>query len=293
MQRTESVTARKQVSGWAGVGLMALGFTGLYLLNYLVPLQNSSYTTRIWDWTELALAAGALGVIAFHWRAIRSTSVWTGAALGLVSGLSYFLNDPSLRGAITEGVAIWVTFVAGNILFQTLKERAVKAFQDPLPMVLRGIGFGILLGIPLAAVNNLFFYLQNGAPRFQNILTSAAQALRPGIYEEAVFRYFVLAACFTLLQGSAPPRSAGVNGTWTVPHPRLAFAASLAMAVVPHSLLHLPDLFLTNPVMAVVMLVGTSLLFGLPMALLQVKRSYESAVAFHWLIDFARFIFGY
>jgi hypothetical protein len=65
------------------------------------------------------------------------------------------------------------------------------------------------------------------------------------------------------------------------------------MAVVPHSLLHLPDLFLDNPLMAVAMLVATSLLFGLPMALLQVKRSFETAVAFHWFIDFIRFWFGY
>lgn len=149
----------------------------------------------------------------------------------------------------------------------------------PLPHILRGLGFGIILAIPLAVINNLFFYLQNGAPRLQNILVSGAEALSPGIHEEAVFRYFVLAAGFTLLQGSA--------------RPRLAWTAAIVMAVVPHSLLHLPDLFIVNPWMAVGKLAATSLLFGLPMALLQVKRSYETAVAFHWLIDFARFFFGY
>ncbi len=279
LQKTEALTLRKAVSGWVGVSLMALGFTALYLANFIVPLQNSNLTTRIWDWTELALAAGALVVLALRWHAIRPIPTLVGAGLGLVSGWSYLLDDPSLRGAITEGIAVLLTFVAGTILFQSLKEHIVYAFQMPFQKMLRGMGFGILIAIPLAVVNNLFFFLQNGAPHFQNILTSAAEALSPGIHEEAVFRYFILAACFTLLQGSA--------------HPRLALAAALTMAVVPHSLLHLPDLFLTNPVMAVVMLVGTSLLFGLPMALLQVKRSYESAVAFHWLIDFARFIFGY
>src|SRR5512138_845143 len=47
------------------------------------------------------------------------------------------------------------------------------------------LAIGILLGIPLAALNNLFFYLQNGAPRFHNIFVSAAEALSPGIHEEA------------------------------------------------------------------------------------------------------------
>jgi len=37
----------------------------------------------------------------------------------------------------------------------------------------------------------------------------------------------------------------------------------------------------------------TGLLFGLPMAVLQIKKNLESAIAFHWLIDFARFLFGF
>ena len=279
LQRTDSLSSIKIFSGWAAVGLMALIFAMLYLLNFLIPLEYSNYTSRIWDWTELALTAGALVVISVRWQSIRSVPILVGAALGFVSGISYFLNDHSLRGAVTEGVAVWLTFIAGTILFQTLKEHNVPAFQMPFQNIIRGLGLGIVLGIPLAGINNLFFFLQNGAPQYQNILFSMAEALSPGIHEEAVFRYFILAACFTLLQGCA--------------RPRLALVAAMIMAVVPHSLLHLPDLFLTNPLMAIGMLVATSLLFGLPMALLQVKRSFETAVAFHWFIDFARFYFGY
>jgi membrane protease YdiL (CAAX protease family) len=62
---------------------------------------------------------------------------------------------------------------------------------------------------------------------------------------------------------------------------------------VPHSLNHLPDLFLQNPWMGLFMLIATSLLFGLPMALLQLKRNLETAIAFHWFIDFMRFLFGF
>lgn len=279
MQRTERVTPIKVISGWASVGLMALGFVALYLVNYLVPLAKSNYTTRIWDWSELALTAVALVVLALQWRAIRARTIWLGGALGMLSGLSYLVDDSSLRGGATEGIAVWFTFMAGTVLFQNLKRHAIAAFRPPWTAMARSVGFGILLGIPLAALNNLFFYLQNGAPRFHNIFVSAAEALSPGIHEEAVFRYFILAICFSLLQES--------------PRPRLVMIAAIVLAVVPHSLLHLPDLFLENPVMAVVMLVATSLLFGLPMALLQIKRSFESAVAFHWFIDFVRFWFGY
>lgn len=278
-QRAEQVAPIKGISGWVGVGLMTLGFAGLYLVNYIIPLTNTNYTTRIWDWTELALAAMALIVIAFQWRTIPANTVWVGAALGLISGWSYLLDDSSLRGGVTEGMAVWFTFMAGTVLFQSVKDRTVTAFRQTWFVMATNLGFGLLLAMPLAALNNIFFYLQNGAPRFQNIFISAGEALSPGIHEEAVFRYFILAVCFTMLRGS--------------PHPRLAMVASIAMAVVPHSLLHLPDLFLDNPVMAVAMLIATSLLFGLPMALLQVKRSFETALAFHWFIDFIRFWFGY
>jgi hypothetical protein len=45
--------------------------------------------------------------------------------------------------------------------------------------------------------------------------------------------------------------------------------------------------------MAATLLVATSLLFGLPMAFLQLWRNLETAIAFHWFIDFARFFFGF
>ena len=279
IQRTEQVAPVKGVSGWVGVGLMAVCFVGLYLANYIVPLTNTNYTTRIWDWTELALTAMALIVIAFQGRAIRARTGWIGATLGIISGWSYLLDDSSLRGGVTEGIAVWLTFIAGTVLFQNGRDKAVTAFGQSWFVMARNLGFGLILAIPLAALNNLFFYLQNGAPRFHNIFVSAAEALSPGIHEEAVFRYFILAVCLTVLQGST--------------RPRLAMVAAVVMAVVPHSLLHLPDLFLDSPVMAVAMLVATSLLFGLPMALLQVKRSFETAVVFHWFIDFIRFWFGY
>ena len=43
----------------------------------------------------------------------------------------------------------------------------------------------------------------------------------------------------------------------------------------------------------IVMLVATCLLFGLPMAVLQVRRNLETAIAFHWWIDCVRFLFGF
>ncbi len=277
--RIDPLTLSKRVSGWAFVGLMALGFAALYLLNYLLPLSGGSYTTRAWDWAELSLAAGALVVLAYTWRSLDLRTALLGAALALVSGLSRAFGNTSPLDGATEGIAVWLTFCAGAALFRRLKARAVTAFQPPPASILRSLGIGVLFALPLAALNNLFFYFQNGAPHFQSLFSSAFEALSPGIYEEAVYRYFVLAVCFFILKDAASRR-------WVT-------VAAVTLAVVPHSLLHLPDLFLDNPAMGLGMLAATSLLFGLPMALLQVRRNYESAAAFHWFIDFMRFLFGY
>lgn len=63
----------------------------------------------------------------------------------------------------------------------------------------------------------------------------------------------------------------------------------MCLAVVPHCLNHLPDRFLDQPVSGLVLLTATSHLFGLPMALLQLRRNLATVIAFHWFIDSIRF----
>jgi membrane protease YdiL (CAAX protease family) len=118
-----------------------------------------------------------------------------------------------------------------------------------------------------------------GAIQPQNVFYSAFEALSPAIHEEIVYRFFVLALVLHLLKSSASPR--------------LAMIVAVFLAIVPHSLNHLPDLFLENPAMGLFMLTATSLLFGLPMAILQIRKNLETAIAFHWFIDFARFVLGF
>ncbi|HUU76187.1 MAG TPA: hypothetical protein VMW63_08870 [Methanoregulaceae archaeon] len=47
------------------------------------------------------------------------------------------------------------------------------------------------------------------------------------------------------------------------------------LAVVPHSLNNLPDLLPISPQPALFLLAATSLLFGLPMAILQIKQTWK------------------
>lgn len=279
MSTATTALPRRSGAGWFGVAAIALIYAALYATNLLLPLGHTNHMTRIWDWSQMALAATAAVVLILKRRDLTAGAALTGLALAVVSAVSHAQRDPSTLWSTLEGIAVWLCFLAGTALFRDLAAGGVAAFRPPLAAIGRSLAFGALVALPLAAVNNLYFYLNAGGVRFQNVFASAFEALSPAIHEEIVFRFFVLALCLYLLRDS--------------PSQRWATAAAVTLAVVPHSLNHLPALFLENPPMGVFMLVATSLLFGLPMALLQLRRNLETAIAFHWLIDFVRFLFGF
>jgi hypothetical protein len=268
-----------RITGWMGVAAIVFLYAVLYIGNYWLPIRNMDYTSRIWNWSQVALTLGACLTLIVHRRTLTTRAVLLGLAFAILSTLSHWLHDPSLSWGLQEGMGVWVCFLAGQILFQKQKAISVRAFQPPPANIGKSVLFGILVAIPLTVINNLYFYLNAGTIHWQNMFYSAFEALSPAIHEEIIFRFFVLAIVLHLLGGSASPR-------WTV-------MIAVFLAVVPHSLNHLPDLFLENPMMGWVMLTATSLLFGLPMAILQIKRNLETAIAFHWFIDFARFLFGF
>jgi hypothetical protein len=72
----------------------------------------------------------------------------------------------------------------------------------------------------------------------------------------------------------------------------IAIGSAVFMAIVFHSAAHVPDLLATDPVMALAAVAVTSLLFGLPMAMLAYRRDIETAIGFHWIIDAVRFSLG-
>lgn len=267
------------LTGRVGIAAIVFLYTALYTLNYWLPIDYWNYTSRIWNWSQIALTLGACLTLIMHWRLVTTRTVLLGFALALLSTLAHWLRHPGLLQSVQNGVAVWVCFLAGAILFKDQETISVPAFRPPLANIGKSVLFGILFAIPLAVINNLYFYLNAGAVQWQNVFSSAFEGLSPAIHEEIVFRFFVIAFCLRLLKSNASLR-------WTT-------AVAVFLAVVPHSLNHLPDLFLVNPMMGLSMFAATSLLFGLPMALLQIRKGLESAIAFHWFIDFARFFFGF
>lgn len=265
--------------GWVGIGTIALVYATLYAANFWLPLSTTNYTTRIWGWSQLAITLVA-GVIVLHQRHLLTLNpTLLGLSLATLSALSHAIHDPSIPASLLEGGAVWVCFLGGVVLFQHPLPSRIPAFPAPLSTMGRNLALGVVVALPLALVNNLYFIATVGAPQMQHAGMAALEALSPAIHEEIIFRFFLLALCLTLLKDSA--------------FPRLAMSTAIILAVVPHSLNHLPDVFLHDPSLGGMLLVATSVLFGLPMALLQIRRSLETAIAFHWWIDFTRFLLGF
>jgi len=268
-----------QFKSWSAVTAIVFFYAALYAANYALPLKNFNYTSRIWNWSQTALMVAACLTLIGCRHLLTARPVLFGLVLSILSTLSHWVHHPSLLGSLQEGMAVWACFSAGTILFQKQRSRIVPAFQAPLLNVGKSFGLGILFAIPLAIVNNLYFYFNAHSVQWQNVFSSAFAAISPAIHEEVIFRFFVLALTMNILQ--------------SITSPRYATVIAVVLGVVPHSLNHLPDLFLENPIMGLFMLAATSLLFGLPMAILQIRKNLETAIAFHWFIDFARFLFGF
>jgi hypothetical protein len=143
----------------------------------------------------------------------------------------------------------------------------------------RSLGLGVLLGIPFAVLNVLLFVFVNGQEiAAEDILTEAIMALKPAIMEEMAFRLLFMGLAIVILTKVLPRK--------------IAIVSAVFMAIVFHSAAHVPDLLTTNPAMALVMVLVTSILFGLPMAVLAYRRDIETAIGFHWVIDAVRFALG-
>lgn len=141
----------------------------------------------------------------------------------------------------------------------------------------RSMATGLLLGVPFALINLAFFvFLYGQGLGVGDILYGGVNALRPAILEEVAFRLFFMGVSMSLLTKHASHA--------------IAVRASIAMAVLFHSLPHVYELLPVDPLMALATVLVSSVLFGMPMAVLAYRRDIEASISFHWTIDAIRFI---
>lgn len=254
-------------------------FTLLYVIGIIIPLEITphyhNFQSRVWNWTEILILLLAVYYI------IRAKSFqWKQAVIALLLGaicLFSLFRDPRTVDIIVTSVCVIVTFYAACRLYE-LADIENVSIHIGIVKSIRYFGLGAVISIPLAVLNVLYFSLSRQI-NMRNMLSSAVFALKPAIAEEVVFRFFLLSYVYYLFRGKAETRLKNV--------------LIYILLIIPHELLHYPDLFVESPGWAVVMSIVGSIVFGLSMALLMKKKNLQMAIGMHWFIDFARFVAGF
>jgi hypothetical protein len=290
---------------WVLVLLIAAIIAGRTLLARQWNLPQGNFP-RLNDLFTLAAVFGSVGVlipgfISPGYRVLRRKDWLIALALGAVVGVTMlpatlfspypFLNSVAGNGgqAAVRGVATAAAALGGLVIYRLggpvrVRSAAVQAAVGSRAAVgslavLLSLAFGAVTGLPLAALNVYALSITQGRPvAWQSPVAALVDALQPGIVEEVVYRFALLGLVWLLLRRSSPHAAGWQAGL---------------LALLAHTFMHFDDLYLEAPLMALGMGAVTGLIWGLPMTLLALRRDLESAVAFHWIQDAARFLAGF
>lgn len=143
--------------------------------------------------------------------------------------------------------------------------------EGALP-ALKGFGRGMLLALPWAL--GMVLMGSSQSETWLNAWWQPFTAIQPGIAEEAWGRILLVTLLFMLLRGTA--RS------------RLAFATALLVGAYWFAYLHTPGGIGALPSM---LIIGT--LFTLPVSYLCLYLDLETAIGFHFWLDFVKFGYAF
>jgi hypothetical protein len=288
------VNPSEEVTGKGIAVLLAffVFYAALYALSY--PLGRFSRNTLlsvpfadVFSLCFLVLAIAGL-ILAFRYRSRLVPGdllapLFLAALVWLAIQAQYWYNDwtPSIPyyAPTFNAVEVFLVSLGAVGLLKAHDALRFSLAGNDVAVTGRSLGLGVLLGIPFAILNVLLFIFVNGQQiASEDLLTEAIMALKPAIMEEMAFRLLFMGLAIVILMKVLPRK--------------IAIVSAVLMAIVFHSAAHVPDLLTTNPVMALVMVAATSVLFGLPMAVLAYRRDIETAIGFHWAIDAVRFVLG-
>lgn len=246
------------------------------------------YTFQLFDTLTVA---GALFVLLKGHRSLRRgdwiIALFLGAVIGagmlfatLFSAYPFFGIVKSNAGqGIVRGSFTLIAALGGLVIMRQDGPVQFHTANGDWRNVSWGILVGLAVGLPLAVLNVLALQFTQGQPiDWQNPIASLLDALQPGVVEEVIYRFALWGLLWLVLRDSLPRQSVWLAGL-------------LAMFV--HTYSHFDDLFLQSPLMALGMGAVLALFWGLPPLILARRRGLESAIAFHWIQDAARFLAGF
>ena len=280
--------AKSELSLWSRLSLVIL-VTVAILSVFVVRtrLAFSGHPPRLFAIFNFLVILVSLGVLGLGARALRRsdwlialvTGAWAGVAVSFTSFYPLLeLPNPMLT-CLAHGMALAAIFLAGLIIMRKGGPVVLRCANGEWKRGLQSLGLGLTVGFPLALLNALAFSLMQKQPvHWQNPLGAAFQALQPGIVEEVSYRFALLGFTWLILRRVWPER---------------AVLISSVLSLLVHNYAHFDNLFRDNLPFALAYGAAVGLIWGLPMTILAVRRDLESAIAFHWMQDFVRFVAGF
>jgi hypothetical protein len=246
---------------------------------------------HLFDILDGITVLGALGVVIKYDKTLKKWDWFTAVLLGIFIAMGMYFAT-LYRAYPVFGIArnrLWIALIRGTYTaVASLGGIAVMRLGGPVQFHFANqawdsswynVRLGILIGLPLAVVNVFTLQMSLGQPiTWQSPMAALLDALQPGIFEEIIYRLALLGLFWLILSKSLPEQA-----SW--------LAAVLAMLV--HNFMHFDDLFIQNPLSALGMGVVTSILWGVPLMILSLRKGLDSAIAFHWIQDVTRFLTGF
>jgi len=236
-------------------------------------------------------AAGSILVLQRGYRNLRQQDWILALALGAVIGAGMMfatLFSPypffevvrsNAEQALLRGMFTAVATLGGLAIMRQGGPVQIHAANGSWRDMSWGILAGLVIGLPLAVVNVFALQFTQGQPiQWQDPFAAIFDALQPGIVEEVVYRFALWGLLWLVLRNTLPKQAIWLAGL---------------LAMLTHNFSHFDDLFIQSPLAALGMGTVLALIWGLPPLLLARRRGLESAIAFHWIQDVARFLAGF
>ncbi len=254
-------------------------------------LASSIPAPRTFEIFDTLTVIGAFFVVLKSYRNLRRgdwiIALTLGAAIGVGMLFASLFSPYPFLGIVRDKIG--QAWVRGSFTFlATLGGLAIMRQGGPVQLhaangnwraTSRGILLGLAIGLPLAVLNVFALQITQGQSiQWQNPMTAVLDAFQPGVVEEVLYRFAFWGLLWLTLRSSLPQQAVWLSGS---------------LAMLTHTYSHFDDLFIQSPLTALGMGAALALLWGLPPLILARRRGLESAIAFHWIQDAARFLMGY
>lgn len=276
-------------SKYTTIILLTTGILAVFFIRALLAANFTAlHTFHLFD--TLAIA-GSFFVLLKGYRSLRRgdwvMALILGAMVGVGMGFATLFSPYPFFGIVRGNVGqAWLR--GGFTFLATLGGLVIMRWDGPVPFHAAdgnwrnsawGILMGLAIGLPLAVLNVFALQFTQGHPiEWQNHLVALLDALQPGVVEEVIYRFALWGLLWMMLRNSLPKQAIWLAGL---------------ISMLVHNYSHFDDLFLQSPLVALGMGAVLALFWGLPPLILSRRRGLESAIAFHWLQDVARFLAGF